>query len=1242
MILKLFGLTLKIAKTSLMSDSEEPSIPSNRKAEEDGMQPQGVLFPVVGIGASAGGLEAFTQLLSALSVTTGMAFVLVQHLDPAHESRLTEILSRATAMPVQQVEDGMIIQPNSVYVIPPNTSLTIVRGALHLAARSHDQSLHLPIDHFFESLAGEQGRLSVGVILSGNGTDGSQGLRAIKGQCGLTFVQSESSAKFDGMPHSALASGAADFVLSPAEIGQELARVSLHPYVAAPPQDKAREVLPEGEFELRKIFLLVHRSTGVDFSQYKQTTTKRRIGRRMIVQRSQTLGEYLAYLERHPEEVQELYKDILISVTHFFRDPDSFQALAKHLSGMLRNREPKDSFRVWVPGCATGEEVYSLAICLQEIFLQEGVRPALQLFGTDISEWALGKARAARYPEGIQQDVSPERLQQYFHKVDGYYQLRKSIRDSCVLAKHDFTHDPPFSRVDLVSCRNTLIYLDQALQKAVMPIFHYSLNEGGLLFLGPSESVGTAADLFQAVDRKHRIYARKPAAVRFALSRSRLRGLAGPAPTRGLPVPASQNWQEQADQLIQKRYAPDGVIVNQDLTVLQTRGRTSDYLQSAAPDRSQNLLLLAQESLQAPIREVVLAAMTQNTPVQRKGLRLDQQGKEREINLEVVPLSAASALERHYFVVFEAVSPRPSVTDQETPVPAPEPETPEQENARLKQQLAEAHEYIRSLTTEYEAALEEQKASNEEISSANEELQSTNEELETAKEELQSTNEELTTVNEELQNRNQEQSLLVNDLNNLFAAVNTPILMFDRGLLLRRFTPAAERSLGLSPADLGRALADLPTRTGVPPLDKRVREVIDTLAVTTHEMQDQDGCWWSLAIRPYRTLDHRIEGAVLTFADVDALKRSVQAAEESRDYVEGIVETVREPLAVLSPDLRIERVNQSFYRTFQLGPEETEGKLIYELDEHQWDLPPLRHLLEEILPRRSFFENFAVEHVFPRIGFRSMSLNARRMVHGNRDLPRILLALEDVTERKLAERNLLRSHADLEQFSHAVAHDLQQPLVTIGWYSQILSQRHRDKLGAESDQILQLVTAGVTRMQSMIEDLLAYSLAGKSDGGSLERVSVEAALQESLWNLQAAVQESGAVITHDDLPIIPYTRRLTQVLQNLIGNALKYRGEATPQIHLSAVRRAQEWVFSVRDNGIGFDQENARTIFCVFKRLVGSEYTGTGMGLAICQRIVERFGGSIWAESEPGVGSTFSFTIPARESATETRKQDQA
>ena len=464
-------------------------MPQSDKDEENS---SGQQVRIVGIGASAGGLEAFSQLLSALPTTTGMAFVLVQHLDPAHDSQLPEILQRTTTMPVLQVTDGLAVERNTVYVIPPNSNLTVSGNALHLTPRiAH--ATNLPINTLFKSLAEEQGKNAIGVVLSGTGSDGSEGVRAIKKRGGTTLVQTESSAKFDDMPRSAANSGAADYVLSPAEIAQQLSHIG-GPFEHSPAQPDAQPATePDEELELRRIFLLVHNATGVDFSHYKQTTARRRIARRMVVRRSGTIGEYFAYLETHASEVQELYQDLLVSVTQFFRDPEAFSALVTRLRPLLKSKEGKDPIRVWVPGCATGEEVYSLAICLQELFLQERPQQTLQIFGTDISESALGTARAGWYPESIEKEMSAERLQLYFRKTNGFYQINKSIRDLCIFARQDVTRDPPFSRVDLISCRNTMIYLDPMLQKRVLLTFHYSLNDGGLIFLGPAETTVESA-----------------------------------------------------------------------------------------------------------------------------------------------------------------------------------------------------------------------------------------------------------------------------------------------------------------------------------------------------------------------------------------------------------------------------------------------------------------------------------------------------------------------------------------------------------------------------------------------------------------------------------------------------------------------------------------------------------------------------------------------------------------------------
>lgn len=1214
---------LKIGEHSIFSKLESED--DRNKLEVSPSLP----FTIVGIGASAGGLDAFTQLLNALSVDTGMAFVLVQHLDPAHDSQLPEILSRVTKMPVRQAGEAMVIEANSVYVIPPNCNMTIAGKAIHLTPRV-PHILNLPIDCLFESLASLQGSNSIGVVLSGNGTDGSLGLKAIKEQGGITFVQLESSAQFGGMPHSALASGAADFTLSPAGIAQELSSISKHPYVARSQQPECE---PGEEAEIENIFELVRSLSGVDFSHYKRTTARRRIGRRMVVRRSHDMGEYLAYLKAHPEEIHDLYRDLLISVSHFFRDPASFAALTTFLRASLKSKERCTRFRVWVPGCATGEEAYSLAICLDEIFREESVQPTLQIFGTDISESVLRTARAGYYSEKIAQEVSEERLERYFHRTNGGYEINKTIRECCVFAKQDLTRDPPFSRVDLLSCRNTLIYLDASLQKTALSTFHYSLTEGGLLFLGSAETPGDSSGLFQMLDRKHRIYLRDSNAVPTAVARSARRTEFILPPT-STPLAATTAWRKQTDQLIQERYAPDGVVINQEMTILQVRGRTGYYLESAAVGATRNLLLLAHEGLQQPLREAALHAIAQNIAVRRKGLQFEFQGEMREVNLEIVPLSSASSKERFYFVVLERANATAIAADKDEPLAPRVPETPEEVIFSLKQRVAELTDLLHNLTTNNEAALEEERASSEEISSANEELQSTNEELTTAKEELQSTNEELSTVNEELQNRNREIDSLAGDLTNILAAVDNPILILDRNLHLRRFTPSAESHFLLSQGDLDRRLDEIAAWTCVPALSSIVRKVMDTLSVTTHEMQDGKGCWWSLSARPYSTVDRRAEGAVLTFTNVDSLKRSLETSEQWRNYAEGIVDTIQTPLLVLDGQLHVKSANRTFYQTFSVSQQQAKGKSIYDLGEGEWDTPALRKALGEILPKRETLHDFEVVHDFAVLGRRNLLLNARRLVITDSQLDMVLLAIDDVTERRRLQDDLRSSNDDLQRFAYSAAHDLRAPLRAAMNVSQVLTQGLAGKLDENESSLLALFVQSMERLRKLMEDILTYSGMGNAPQ-KLQVMPLAESLNIALANLQPNIENSGAKINVAALPTLPVdSTRMAMVFQNLIDNALKYRCADMPRIDIAAVQMGRQWQVSVKDNGQGFRKEDATRAFEPFKRFSDSNVPGSGIGLATCKRIVERLGGRMWVESIRGKGSTFYFTLPAEAAKT--------
>jgi two-component system, chemotaxis family, CheB/CheR fusion protein len=973
------------------SDGQQPEQehhPAAPITPTDTSPPRGNPFPIVGIGSSAGGFEAFTEFLAAIPPDTGMAFVLVQPLDPQHERLLPELLAPSTKMPVLPVSDGVAIQPDHVYVVPPNTSIELTGGVIRLTAR--EAGLHLPIDIFFGSLAKVQGSRAIGVVLSGDSSDSSAGVRAIKAECGITFAQDETTARFGGMPKNAVATGAIDYVLSPSEIAAELNTLARHPFLLpSRPGEAASETLPEGADHLRRIFAMMNAATRVDFTGYKPTTIRRRIGRRMTVLRMGTMADYVRYIEQHPEELRELFRDLLINVTRFFRDPDSFEALSRVLAAVLPTRKHRDQpVRVWVPGCATGEEIYSLAICLYEVLQQSQTPLSMQLFGTDISEVALERARRGVYSAVIEDDVSPERLRRFFTKVDSTYQINKSVRESCIFARHDVTKDPPLPRLDLISCRNLLIYLDQTAQRSVLPIFHYALKPTGLLVLGSAEITLAAPDLFAPVEEQRWIYSRKETLPRLPL------GTRAGAPTAGssfpLDSPASSNsanLQTKLERIIHSRYSHDAVLVNSDGQIVQFRGRISPYLDASPGEAQPNLLRVAKESLVLPLRRALQSAADTDAPVREAGLQVEIAGKPEEVTIEVTPIADTNAAQRFSLVVFVRNGNADIARSfNESAIPA------DQHVARLQREGSETGEYLRNLKE------------------GKEDYKTYVEELRAAKEDLQSTAEELTAVNEELQSRNQELNTTGSDLNNLLSSVTVPIVMVDSELRVRRFNKDAAKLLDLHAVDLGRPVGHLRGRVETLRLEQQVRTVIDTLHPISEELQDSEGCWYSLSIRPYRTMDDRIAGAVISFQDIDRLKRGLQAAEAARDYAEALIEMVRVPLLALNSELRVQRATTAFYETFLVSREETEGRFLYDLGNGQWNESRLRELIGAALFRSEAFDGFEVEHDFPHIGRRTMRLNGRRIPSPQSPKPMLLLSIEDVTERpEIAEIRSQRS-----------------------------------------------------------------------------------------------------------------------------------------------------------------------------------------------------------------------------------------
>ncbi|MEH2406632.1 chemotaxis protein CheB [Nostoc sp.] len=1239
--------------------SEQPASESAANKPLDVKQVENInaLFPIVGIAASAGGLDAFTQLLQHLPTDTGMAVVLIQHLDPNHKSLLSEILARVTQMPVREVESGMTVEPNQVYIIPPNTKMILSGGVLQLTAREKIQGKYMPADAFFSSLAAEQGRKAIAVVLSGADGDGSLGLKAIKAAGGVTFAQCEDTAKFDSMPNTAVATGNVDFVLPPAKIAEELANLSRNPFIYDSRPLITPDKLPEQGDALATIFTLLRSTLGVDFSHYKPSTLDRRIQRRMLLYKLERLEDYAQYLQQNPDEVGALYEEILIHVTYFFRDPEVFQMLKERVFPTLMLYKSASPIRIWVAGCSTGEEVYSIAISLLEFLSHKVIPQPIQIFATDISEMAIDKARAGIYLENQMVEVSSERRRRFFNVLEGgRYQINKSVRDLCVFARQDLGSDPPFSNLDLISCRNVLIYLDETLQKRILPIFHYSLKPTGFLLLGTSESTGKYSELFTGIDKKCKIYGKKLTANRPIFS-----FVTSNYPIVKLDEPQSENsnpsnefdLERNTDKLILNRYAPVGVVINDKMEVLQFRGEIDLYLKLVPGKPSLNLFQMVRSGLLIELRATIHQAQRQKILVRKEGLRIKESNQSRIINLEVIPFNPATAKELYFVILFEQAPPTVNNLSSFNPESQEQSEL-ESEIVRLRQELTTAkqeqagtQEYLQAVIQEQEQINQDLKVANEEILSSNEELQSTNEELETAKEEIQATNEELNTTNEELRSRNLELHQLNNDLTNLLASINIPILILTSDLRIRRFTPMGQRLFNLITADAGRPLSDIRTNLDIPDLEALILDVLDTLTIKELEVQTFGGHWYNLRIRPYRTIENNIDGIVLVLIDIDGLKRSAVTLEQARNYAEAIVQTVQVPLIVLDSDLRVNKVNRSFYGTFQVSPSQTRQSLIFELGNGQWNLPGLRSLLEDILVNDTSIQNLEIEHRFEQIGQKTILLNGWKIIqHG--EPQKILLTIEDITERKqfelersnlLAQEQSARQQAQIanrakDEFLSNLSHELRNPLNTILGWAQL--SRTRDFDSSATTHAWEVVERSARVQAQLIDDMLDVSriTSGKLylnnrliDLVSVVDVAIEAVkLSAEAKTIQIVSQLNSATVVGD-------FDRLQQVLWNLLSNAIKF----TPvggrvEITLEAVDTHAQ--IRVSDTGIGISADLLPYVFERFRQGNSSSSKaaqGLGLGLSIARHLVELHGGTVQAQSPgEGQGTTIIVSLPLR------------
>jgi two-component system CheB/CheR fusion protein len=1187
-------------------------------------------FPIVGIGGSAGGLEAFSRLLEHLKPDLGMAYVYIQHLSSSHESFLPEILQRKTTMPVEKVHDNQSIQKNHVYVIPAKHLVAIVDGKLKLERKIKNQQLNA-IDHFMNMLAPLYQQNAIGILLSGTGTDGTMGLMSIKSEGGITFAQDD-TAGYQGMPHNAAEMGYVDFVMPPEKIAQELALMILHPTSVT----SAKEQLDHHRNDLRKIHMIMNSKRGIDFSHYKQSTIHRRILRRMALHKIKSMNEYAQLLKDEKIEVDALYQDLLITVTDFFRDSVMYQGLAtKVLPAILKNRKQSDIIRIWIPGCATGEEAVSFAIVMLEFLGEKAISIPIQIFATDLNERAIERARSGMYSKAAVQNVSPQRLRRFFIKNNSHYQVVKAIRDMCVFAPHNLLKDPPFSRMDIISCQNVLIYLESGPQTKIMHAFHYALKSTGFLLLGKSETIGSSIELFQQINKQFKIYTKcqvnSHPPMDFIMRNQPPPEIPEDNGLQTLPSHKEPDLEKEADKLLLSRYVPASVLVNKDLDIIRFRGAISKFIEPASGKASLHLLKMIREELAFDMRTVLHRAKKDGRPAKKEGIIIGTDGGSQELGIEVSPIKGPGK-EVFYLIVFRTTSYHEESSGTKVSRKGKGPVILEKRVVNLESQLREAKENIRVITEDFEATREELQSANEEVLSSNEELQSINEELETSKEELQSTNEELTTINEELQIRNTE--------------------LKDAG-----------------------------------------------------------------------------------------------------DYTKAIVETMHESLIMLTDDLRIRSANKGFYQTFHTTPEETEGAFLYDLGNHQWEIPELRKQLKMVQSRDIPFTHFEVTSEFPTIGKKTMLLNAIKFPGKEGSEALILLAIQDITERKNMEEELKeneeklrllvqnssdiitvfdrdgtikyespaiesilgykpedrigrnistdpivhpddrkikvdllrkavnRKHENLygefrlrhkngsyrvieaifrnlldnkkiegiianyrdatdrkmlekqkDEFIGIASHELKTPVTSIKAYTQILEENFRKSKDDHAAELLHKVNDQVDRLTVLIVDLLDFT---RIEGGKLKFREENYDLNELIFEVCEEMQRTTrthVIVKKLDRSIKMRGDRYRtgQVLTNLLSNAIKYSPKAK-KIIVSSKIKTDAVTVCVQDFGIGIKEELIGKVFDKFFRVsepVLNTFPGLGLGLYIAAEIVRRQGGKIEAKNTSGKGMTFCFTLP--------------
>ena len=965
-------------------------------------------FYVVGIGASAGGLDALEKFFGNMTENSGMAFIVVSHLDPNHVSIMPQLLQKSTKMKLFQAEDGMEIQPNHVYVAPANRDLGILHGVIQLIEPIEAHGFRLPIDFFFKSLSADLGEKAICIILSGMASDGTAGLKAVKNELGMVMAQTPESAKFDSMPRSAINTRLVDYILPPEEMAAQLIKYTLQKVKGV----LLNKAITDGKIPdtFQKIFILLRTHTGHDFSLYKQNTIYRRVERRMNVSQLDNIPNYIRLLQENPAEIERLFKELLIGVTNYFRDTEAFDKLKTILSELVKTKNTNKQIRIWVPGCSTGEEAYSIAILIHECMDEAKKYFNVQIFATDIDSESIEKARTGIF-SGIESDISPERVKRFFTTDGNLYHIRKEIREMVIFAPQSVIKDPPFSRLDLISCRNLLIYFNADLQKKIIPIFHYSLLPNGTLFLGSSETISGFVDLFTMLDKKWKIYRKRDAIfstqpfIEFPVSYSK-----GKTNETIMENNEIKNITQLAEKIILQSYSPDCVIISENGDIVYIHGRTGKYLELTHGEAKMNIYEMAREGLQQELPALIRKVISGKKSLTVENLKVKSNDTSQLINLTVKPVKEPETMVGSLLIIFEEVNPQEKIT---TSKKIPFDKMSERMIKELERELKSTKENLRSTIEQLETSNEELKSTNEEIQSTNEEMQSSNEEMETSKEELQSLNEELITVNTELQNKNDELSIINNDMKNLLDSIDIPTIFLDNNLFIKRFTSHVTEVVNLIPSDIGRPINHIATNLKYEKFIEVAKEVLRTLMFKEIEVETNDGIWYLMRILPYRTTNNIIDGLVVTFTHIHKLKTAYhdiqklnQEVQLAKEYSNNIVDTVRDSLLILNKKLKVLSANRSFYKMFNTTSEQTVGKFIYKLQGNAWDIPKLRELLEEIIPESNFFEDYEVEYNFVNEGKKKLLLNAREIFQGDKESNLILLAIQskNVKEKEVNKR----------------------------------------------------------------------------------------------------------------------------------------------------------------------------------------------------------------------------------------------